>query len=470
MRCGAWRRWSRVAAKVCCLLLAGGAVAQETPFVELCRYRWRTPPVACVAQDAAGSVVAYAVAVAPVGDEAAAGGTKWELVTYDPRDRRETARCLLPFEPKGLRVREPGHVDVRVRDHDRWLSWFHWHTLRLADGAVVGEPVRYAVTDDDPMAGSKLRDAWEPAQPPRPFFRADGSLAWGEADREHAITDRVLRGVAMTPDGRFAVLWLPSRLVAIAFDGRAPRDLGLRSEAVAAVTAGANGDEVLVLSDRAVDVVRCGGGEARRLETPVAQPWHAALQPAGSLLAIAAGHNGAALLDMATGAVEDLGEGYGRVAWLRDGASVVGTSRTTITCWDEHGREAWRLGEQWDRKVLHFAAHGFAGAAPAPWNIVPVERDRVFESYERQTWLRTPAGDCDAGGFAQRHVAAALGGGEVLVVDAGGLGIWDAATQELRRRVDFDAPIGAVAVAGTSRRIAAVVGDEVRVFDVPAVR
>ncbi len=444
---------------------AGSVLAQLSPFVEL--RRWRSPDVVCAACDAAGTIAALGMRDA--------SGESWEVLLYDPRARRELRRLPLAKKPIAVRVRDSDHVEVRVRDRDTFLSLSHWHRLRVTDGVEVGEPALDRLEDDDPAARARMSGEWKPGPGPCVFRDAEGSVRWWRDGASNVITDGRIRAMELSADGRFVILWLPSRLLAVPVAGGEATRLPVASEDVHAIEAGSEGDEVLVVTTQAVHVFRAGTGRVVRTVPHAVRgvySYSVALAPGGGLLAIAAGGSTPdVLLDLDSGrTIELLGAGYA-LAWSPDGQRL---ARGTNTKFYSLTRDGRLMSE---------------GDVPERMNVGSVDISGALERrYGANANVLALDGDIDAwcffdGSVAVVHDAAMarntpsavllrlwerLGPSELIATQQTRLVRCDAASWRPTGEVDLQIPVSSAVVARAVRRVAAIAGPEVIVFEVRA--
>lgn len=451
-------------------LLLADARAQAAPFDELRRWHWQGPEVLCAANDAAGTAVAYAI------DDGAGG---WMLVHYDPIARRDVARWPVPRKPMALRWAEPGVVDVRERDSDRLLSWSHWHHVRLADGQEFGEPVNFRVADEDPVAHRRMKGD-DGGIDPHVYRNGDGGLSWSQPDSTHAITDGAVRDLVLTPDGRYAVVLLPSRLVVVPVGGGDATELPFRADQVLAIVAGGNGDEVVVVANGVIHLVRCSAGAAMRSVTfrttavpapkpmaparllrrsPAAQ-WVAALQPGGRRLAIVHG-GGGMIVDLDDGGTRDMDGTVQRVAWAPDGRTLLGSSPPYLLGLDEGGGAQWQT-EQRERNPF---VQKYGALMLGDWNLLAINGDRAAVcSDDDYSVCYSRAGPEEEARNTGHRLRGRLADGRWVATRGSLLLVCDPDTWLPMHTFDAGAKVGSAAVTPASRRIAAVVGGDVVVF------
>ncbi|MBM4061308.1 MAG: hypothetical protein FJ265_09485 [Planctomycetes bacterium] len=298
---------------------AAAAHAQEPPRLEVLReWRWAvTTTVRCGAGDAARGLVALGLR------ETEASG--WQLVLYAASDGREVRRFALAKEPAEVRFLVPGCVDVRLRDRDAILSTSHWHRLRCEDGKPVGEPWPRDRRDEDPVLARKLlRGEESPGETPCVYADREGVVSWFDSARSQPLVDRHARGLALTPDGRFAVVWLATRIVVVPAAGGEPQRIDLPREDVRALLPGDSADEFWIVTTGDLRLLRAGSRrEVRRLPHEVEGITRAALAAGGGPFAFARGVERAVLVDAAPGRVQELDARGDTVVWSLDGKRVV---------------------------------------------------------------------------------------------------------------------------------------------------
>jgi len=428
------------------LAVCGIVGAQQSPFVELRRWPWRTPDVSCAAGDAAGTIVALGMK--------AAAGDGFEIVLYDPTVRRELRRLPLARKPSEVRFRVADHVDVRLREHDTFLSLSHWHRLALVDGREVGDAVLHRLEDDEPAVRALLQGRREPGPGPTAYRNAGGSVCWWRDGKSHAITDAELHALELTADGRFAVLWLPSRIVAVPVGGGETSLLDVPSEDVRAIEAGDHGDEVLVVTTSEVRCFRAGSGRQVRRVSHTADVVAAALA-AGGPLALAQGDGGSdvVLLDLLSGRETSIDTKARALSWTADGQRLL-CSGTGITSFTREGRPLWS-GE---------AAHLYG----QQHRLLAIDgkTDVWHGGFNRVTWVEgrlVPANSTKADLFLPWGMLAT---NELVCSDADRLLLCDAVTWQGEQELDLGADIAAVAVAPAVRRVAVIAGSELIVWAV----
>lgn len=466
--------WHEALSAACCALFAFGPAvrAQEPPRLEVLReWRWTTTTtVRCGAGDLATGLVALCQRESPQAG--------WQLVLYDGSDGREKRRFALAKEPAEVRFTVPGSVDVRLRDLDAFLSPSHWYRLRCDDGAQVGEPWPRDLREDDAVQNRKLlRGEATPGAVPCVFSDQEGVVSWWDGARPLPLVDRHARGLAMTPDGRFAVLWLATRIVVVPVAGGDVQRIQLPREATLALLPGDTGDEFWIVTQSDLRLLRAGSQrEVRRVPHDVAGITGAALAPGGGPFAFARGGENAMLVDAATGRATELEARGVSVVWSLDGKRIVvgggypGRAENE-PAWQSFSRDG----------VFRFALHeertvwgtGLGAAVPIGEHMdwVAGAPQRVFVDGEPR----------QAGPETWPQTAAAFGPGEVVWTDpySSALRVEIVELPSFHTTARFEAasesigsmlPRVQLAVAPAARRIAITVGGALRVLAVPAAR
>jgi hypothetical protein len=414
-------------------------------------------------------------AVAAIGRRDASGAG-WEVLLWDPNARAPLRTLPLQKRPIDVRFDDPEHVDVRLASTDAALSLSHWHRFRVADGAAVGEPVLCRVSDDD-GARKRVRErslsraSVEPGPEPC-VFREQDAVSWWKDGVSVPIADFAVRDVALTADGRFTIVWLPSRLVAIPAGGGDPRTLPVTSETIRAIDAGANGDELVVVTADAVRVLRVGTSrEIRNVPLAAERASDAALAPGGGLLAIAFAFDQklgfdqkVVLLDLDSGRVKHTTVGANTIAWTPDGRRLACAPSPFCSV----DREGNVLGES-------VAGGGFGGNADFFFglgmgrdvhaHLAALDGDTDVWSWCGRTVCVTMGKEPDKSTSVPFVVREQLSPREVIATDGMRLRICELQSWESIADFDLRADAGMLGIARAARRIAVVAGPEIVVVD-----
>ncbi|HEX5050818.1 MAG TPA: hypothetical protein VFZ65_03520, partial [Planctomycetota bacterium] len=443
------------------LLACGVSVpAQESPFVELQRWHWRSPDVLCGSCDESGRIAAYGTHDPRTG---------WELVLYDPRERTELGRFPLHERPVDVRFRDAQHVEVRLPDSDAFLSLSHWHRLRRSDGVEVGEPVLCRVEDDDPAARARFRGREKMGLATGLCLDEAGTLCWWQQGKAHAITDRLVHDLVWTPDGRFVLVWLPSRLVVVNSADGSTKLLPVHSEDVRAVVGGSNGDEVLVVGTASVQVVRASTGVAlRTVPHPGEHVVAAALVPGGSELAMARGtpQDDIRLLELQSGRTKVIDRKATAIAWSPDGRRLACFGEGGFAAFDRDGRALWDGGsdERAAGRPNTVVADGFVPTSLATyytnrWRLLALDGDLDAFCCPLQS-VGMLRGALPAESLASElQLWGSLGARELLATKDDRMHLCDGAWRSTAA-LDVGAPISLASVSRTARRVAVVTDAE----------
>ncbi len=441
---------------------SGLLLAQQAQFAELRRWRWRSPDVVCGAADAAGTIAALG--------QRDASGSGWEVLLWDPKARRPLRTVPVNRRPIAARFPDGAHVEVRLADTDAFFSLSHWHRFRIADGAAVGEPKMSRVEDDDPLARKRMRGPSslgdEVNVGPEPcVLRERRAVSWWKDGVSVPIADFAVRAVELTPDGRFAVVWLPSRLVAIPVAGGDARFLPVASETIRAIDAGANGDELVVVTVDAVRLFRVAAArEVRSVPFAAERAFDAALAPGGGLLGLAfGGSEKVVLLDLDSGRVKRTDVDASAIAWTADGRRLACAS-SLVTSVDRDGKVLGesRIGERPGEAENYLWLSTGRDTRP---HVAALDGDTdAWSSYDRTVRV-TVGKEIDTSTAVWFVVHAQLSPTELIATNGMRLLACDAASWETTGEIDLRVDVGQVAVAPVARRVAVVAGPEIVVLD-----
>ena len=381
--------------------LLAAASAQELPLRELRRYGWGTPGASCGAANAAGPPAAVV--------QHRQDGAGHELRIHDTQRRQEVQRLPLADLPIAVRFRNDGEVEVRLRATQAFLSLSHWYRLRLTDGAIVGERTLDRLADDDPVARAQLRGERAPGAAPCLHRDGRGTLWWHHGARSYVVADGPAHDLALTPDGRFVVLWLPSGLTVVPVAPGDARPLPLPGDTIRAIAPGAAGDELSVVTATDVHVFRATTAkEVRAVPHAVKAVRTVAATPDGLCLALASGAERSSpevsLLDLGSGRTTTLDARAWALAWSPDGQHLVCVTAEGLVTFSRAGEllaERTVAERGWNHlqamAVLEARSGPTSGYGASPWQLVVTETRLGLAHFDTTSFMprEQPASDGD---------------------------------------------------------------------------
>lgn len=453
-------------------ILLAASTAQELPLRELRRYGFCQPATSCGAANAAGTLAAVV--------QHRQDGAGYELCLHDTQLRQQVKRLPLADLPIAVRFRNDGEVEVRLRATQAFLSLSHWYRLRLTDGAVVGERTLDRVADDDPVARAQLRGEREPGEVPCLYRDGRGTLWWRHGERSYVVADGAAHDLALTPDGRFVVLWLPSGLTVVPAETGPGRQLPMPGERVRGIAPGGAGDEFVVVTATDAHVFRATTAkEVRAVPHAVKAVRTVAATPDGLCLALASGAERSnpevSLLDLGSGRTTTLDARAWALAWSPDGQHVVCVTAEGLVTFSRAGEllaERTVAERGWNHlqamAVLEARSGPTSGYGASPWQLVVTETRLGLAQLDTTSFMprEPPAsdGDVPTDRVAYR-LRSRLGPQQWIATKRNTFVLHDEARRSTLGTMQLTGQVGLVVTAPAARRVAALVDQQLIVFE-----